>query len=193
MLTEILASLRVAGLTIVVCAIGYPIGILAVSSVVAPEGRLGSLVVDSEGVIRGSHLIAQGFNRPEYFWPRPSACNYDASAAAGSNLSPTNPALRERAENLLDRLALPDDQAVPADLVTASGGGLDPHITYESAILQIARVARARGMNHNDLVSLIDRHTQQIPFTQDAASRLVHVLELNLALDQAATSANENE
>ncbi len=93
-----------------------------------------------------ARLLAQGFARPEYFWPRPSAVDYNASAAGGSNLSPTNPALRARAEEILARTA-GGGKPLPADLVTASGSGLDPHITLEAASYQVQRVAAARGVD----------------------------------------------
>ena len=106
--TELFASLRLVGVTIAVCVVAYPLGMLAVAAVVAPDARMGSLVVDSEGRVVGSRLVAQGFSRPEYFWPRPSAVDYDAAGAGGSNLSPANPAIGERAEEIISRLELPD-------------------------------------------------------------------------------------
>lgn len=184
MLKELLTALRLIGLTILICAVVYPLGVLAIAVVAAPEARMGSLLTDSEGRVVGSRLVAQSFARPEYFWPRPSAVDYNAAAAGGSNLSPANPAIRERAEEIVSRLTLPAGAAVPADLVTASGAGLDPHISYAGAIAQAPRVADARGTSENEVVQFIDDIAESIPLTAEN-SKIVNVLELNLALDAA--------
>jgi K+-transporting ATPase ATPase C chain len=192
MISELLASLRLVGLTIAVCVVVYPLGILAVAAVVAPDARMGSLVVNSDGEVVGSRLVAQGFSRPEYFWPRPSAVDYDATGAGGSNLSPANPAIRERAEETISRLALPTDAPVPVDLVTASGAGLDPHISYAGALAQAARVANARSLSEDKVRRLIDQAAEEIPLMTDA-ERIVNVLELNIALDDLARVPARNE
>jgi K+-transporting ATPase ATPase C chain len=184
MLTELLTALRLIGLTILICAIAYPLGVLAFAAVAAPDARMGSLLTDSEGRVVGSRLVAQSFAQTEYFWPRPSAVDYNAAAAGGSNLSPANPAIRERAEKIVSRLALNLDEAVPADLVTASGAGLDPHISYAGAIAQAPRIADARGISENEVVRVIDDIAESIPLTAENA-KIVNVLELNLALDTA--------
>lgn len=93
MRSELFASLRLVGITIVACVVAYPLGILALAAVAASDARMGSLIVNSEGRVVGSRLVAQGFSKPEYFWPRPSAVDYNAAAAGGSNLSPANPAI----------------------------------------------------------------------------------------------------
>jgi K+-transporting ATPase ATPase C chain len=184
MLQELLTALRLIGLTIFICAVAYPLGVLVFAAVAAPDARMGSLLTNSEDRVVGSHLVAQSFTRPEYFWPRPSAVDYNAAAAGGSNLSPANPAIRERAEDIVSHLALPPDATVPADLVTASGAGLDPHISYAGAIAQAPRVAAARGVSENELMRLIDNVAESIPLTAETA-KIVNVLELNLALDAA--------
>jgi K+-transporting ATPase ATPase C chain len=184
MLTELLTALRLIGLTILICAVAYPLGVLAFAAVAAPDARMGSLLTDSEGRVVGSRLVAQSFAQTEYFWPRPSAVDYNAAAAGGSNLSPANPAIRERAEEIVSRLTLPPGAAVPADLVTASGAGLDPHISYAGAIAQTPRVADARGISENEVVRVIEDVAESIPLTADNA-KIVNVLELNLALDAA--------
>ena len=91
MLTDLLSALRVTGLTIFICAVGYPLGVLAIAAVAAPDARMGSLITDSEGRVVGSRLVAQGFARPEYFRPRPSAVDYNAASTGGSNYGPSNP------------------------------------------------------------------------------------------------------
>lgn len=184
MLTELLTALRLIGLTILICTVGYPLGVFAIAAVAAPDARMGSLLTDIEGRVVGSRLVAQSFTRPDYFWPRPSAVDYNAAAAGGSNLSPANPAIRERAEEVVSRLALPPDATVPADLVTASGAGLDPHISYAGAIAQAPRVADARGISENEVMRVVDDIAESIPLTAENA-KIVNVLELNLALDAA--------
>jgi K+-transporting ATPase ATPase C chain len=163
----------------------YPLTILGGAVVIAPEKRLGSLLTDKEGQVLGSRLIAQGFSRPEYLWSRPSAVNYDASAAGGSNLSPANATLRERAEKIIAALALGDKEPVPSDLVTASGAGLDPHISLKGALLQAPRIATARGLTEKRIVEIIEANAVAIPLTTDK-EMLVNVLEANLALDALA-------
>jgi potassium-transporting ATPase KdpC subunit len=184
MLSELLTALRLIGLTIIISAVAYPLGVLAVAAVAVPDARMGSLLTDSEDRIIGSRLVAQSFARPEYFWPRPSAVDYNATAAGGSNLSPANPAIGKRAEEIVARLALPLDTPVPADLVTASGAGLDPHISYAGAIAQASRVAAARGVSENEILQIVAEIAESIPLTAETA-KIVNVLELNLALDAA--------
>jgi K+-transporting ATPase ATPase C chain len=177
------------GLTIAICVVAYSLGVLAVAAVLAPEARMGSLI-SHDGRVVGSRLVAQGFSRPEYFWPRPSAVDYNAAAAAGSNLSPANPLIRERAEAVIARLDLPEDTPVPVDLVTASGGGLDPHISYAAAVAQAARVARARDLSEDEVRRVVDEVAEGIPLNTQR-TEIVNVLELNLAIDAASVSRSE--
>jgi K+-transporting ATPase ATPase C chain len=188
MLADIFHSLRLVALTITVCVVAYPLGILAVAAVVAPEARMGSLVRAADGRVVGSRLIAQGFSSPQYFWPRPSACDYNATGAAGSNLSPTNPALTERAKAALAKLDATAEHPVAADLVTTSGGGLDPHISLAAAENQIPRVAKARGMSETEVGELVAHHAARLPLSANPNTKLANVLELNLALDAANRS-----
>ena len=181
-MSQLLTSLRLFALTIVACCVVYPALVLGFASVAAPEKRQGSLIHDRGGNVIGSRLIAQKFTQPRYFWPRPSAVDYNAAGAGGSNLSPANPALTERAAEIIDRLQLSESELVPADLVAASGSGLDPHITWEAAVAQMPRVAAARGL---DLDELRQRAAQRVDSTLEplGGGRLINVLELNLALD----------
>jgi K+-transporting ATPase ATPase C chain len=180
-----IVSLRVVVATMLVCVAGYALAILGVARLVTPDSAEGSLILRPDGTIAGSRLIAQKFEQPRYFWPRPSAPDYNASGAAGSNKSPTSSALTERASALVDRYGATSDNPLPADLAAASGGGLDPHISERAALYQAERVATARGVTRAQVEALIREHTFSPggPLTTD---RLVNVLELNLALDRGA-------
>jgi K+-transporting ATPase ATPase C chain len=180
-------SLRVAVATLLICVAGYTLGVLAVAQLLTPDSADGSLIRRPDGTIVGSRLIAQKFEQPWYFWPRPSAPDYNASGAAGSNKSPTNPALTERAEALVARYGATADNPLPAELAAASGGGLDPHITEHAALYQSERVADARGLARVRVEALIHRHAFS-PGGLLTADRLVNVLELNLALDGESAS-----
>ncbi|MEN9061111.1 potassium-transporting ATPase subunit C [Ponticoccus litoralis] len=145
-MSDFISGLRVAAATMAICVAGYTALILGFAQVVTPATANGSLVSNAEGEVVGSRLIAQAFTSPEYFWPRPSAVDYDAAGAGGSNLSPANPELTERAEALISAHGgATEERPIPADLVTASGAGLDPHISLEGALFQAERVATARG------------------------------------------------
>jgi K+-transporting ATPase ATPase C chain len=131
----------------------------------------------------GSELIAQGFVRPEYFWPRPSAADYNASSAGGSNLSPTNPELRTRAQGILAKMGADSSHPLPADLATTSGSGLDPHITLAAAKFQAGRVAAARGISIAVVLELLEKnatHTGGVLTPEP----VVNVLLVNLALNR---------
>jgi K+-transporting ATPase ATPase C chain len=182
-MNELLTSLRLYVVTVLTCCVGYPAVLLGFAALVAPEKSQGSLIRAADGTIVGSHLIAQAFTQDKYFWPRPSACDYKADATGGSNLSPANPDIAKRAEEILARYKLGSGQLLPADLVTASGSGLDPHVTRSAALVQAPRVALARGLTVAEVEGLIVRHVDSgraVPF---GGEPLVNVLELNLALD----------
>jgi K+-transporting ATPase ATPase C chain len=185
-MSDFITSIRLSVLSLVVCSAGYPLVMLGFASVVAPEARHGSLLRKGDGTIVGSRLLAQNFTRPEYFWPRPSACDYNASATGGSNLSPTNPKITERAEEIIDRLQPGAGQRVPADLVLASGGGMDPHITLSAALFQVPRVAAARNMAADQLEELVRQHIDSPTLVAFGGEAIVNVLELNLALEAQA-------
>lgn len=185
---SLIASLRITVVTMLVCVAGYSLVILGVARLVRPETANGSLIRRADGTVVGSRLIAQKFERPRYFWPRPSAVNYNGAGAGGSNKSPTNADLTRRAMEVIARYGATPDRPLPADLAAASGGGLDPHISEHAAHYQAARVANARGWALSEVEGLIREHafSPSGPFT---SSRLVNVLELNLALDSKAAPA----
>jgi K+-transporting ATPase ATPase C chain len=167
--------------------IAYPLAVTGVAQVAFPDRADGSLI-ERDGRIVGSRLIGQVFAGTRYFHPRPSAAGegYDAMASSASNLGPTNDDLiatvRERRAAYRRENDLRPGQRVPIDAVTASGSGLDPDISAANAHLQAARVARARGLDLNDVIALIEEHTdgRSLGFLGEPG---VNVLELNLALD----------
>jgi K+-transporting ATPase ATPase C chain len=171
----------------VLTGLAYPLAMTGVSQVLFPNRADGSLV-KRDGKVVGSRLIGQNFSAPRYFHPRPSAAGdgYDAMSSSASNLGPTNPDLisevRKRVAAYRAENRVPAGAAVPADAVTASGSGLDPHISVANARLQAPRVANARGMNVASVLDLIDEHTdgRSLGFLGEPG---VNVLELNLALD----------
>jgi K+-transporting ATPase ATPase C chain len=178
----LLPSLRLWLVTFLVCVIGYTVLVLGFAQAVVPIQANGSIII-ADGRAVGSQLIAQDFTSPRYFWPRPSAADYDGMGAAGSNLSPTSPDLAARAAETVARYDATPENPVPADLVAASGGGLDPHISREGALYQAGRVAAARGLPVAEVERLIDAQAVSAagPF---APERIVNVLKLNLALDR---------
>jgi len=182
-MSDFKTSLRLFVLSLLVCSMVYPAVTLGFAVLVAPAEREGSLIRNDEGTIVGSRLLAQNFTGPNYFWPRPSACDYDASATGGSNLSPTNPEITERARRIIKHLQPGEEQLVPADLVLASGAGMDPHITLSAANFQVPRVATARNVSAQRLKELILEHTDSPTLVLSGAEPIINVLELNLALD----------
>jgi K+-transporting ATPase ATPase C chain len=182
-IAQLAACGRIVLATLAICSLGYPLLILAVGQTLTPFTANGSLVHDAAGRIVGSAALAQGFSRPEYFWPRPSAVDYNAAAAGGSNLSPTNPALRAQVAARLDRLGAAAAAPAPLDLSTASGSGLDPDITLAAARFQVGRVAAARGLAPAAVAALVERHARR-PGGLLTSEPLLNVLLLNLALDR---------
>jgi len=177
-------ELRPAALAFVVLTlitgIVYPLIVTAFAQLF-PNKATGS-VIEVNGKAVGSELIGQPFSDPKYFWSRPSATSpqpYNGASSSGSNLGPTNKALHEA---VAERLKQFEQKPVPADLVTASASGLDPHISPEAAQFQVSRVAKARGLTEERIQELLDRHTEARTFGLLGEPR-VNVLGLNLALD----------
>lgn len=189
-MSSLLASIRLVVATMLVCVVGYATAIWGVGRILTPDTADGSLIRTADGTVIGSRLIAQGFTQPRYFWPRPSAAGengYDATAAAGSNKSPTSPDLTERAKEIVARYGATADNPLPPELAAASGGGLDPHISEHAALYQAKRVAEARSLPLEEVETIIEQHAFA-PGGFLTPDRLVNVLELNLALDQMRTA-----
>jgi potassium-transporting ATPase KdpC subunit len=165
----------------------YPALSTAVVKVLFPFEAEGSLIT-KDGKVLGSKLIGQNFSDPKYFWGRLSSTGpyaYNASASSGSNMGSANPALLDAVKGRIDTLKKADpenNKPIPVDLVTASGSGLDPHISPASAQYQLARVARVRGITENEVKRLINQYTTGRQFGI-LGEPVVNVLELNLALD----------
>ncbi len=151
---ELLTSLRLLAGTVLACCVVYPGLVWLFANAAVPDKAEGSLVYAARGGVVGSKLIAQRFTRGEYFWPRPSAVDYNASATGGSNLSPASPQLAARAGMILQRLGA-GRGPVPADLVTASGSGVDPHISLAAARWQAPRVAAARRVDEPSVLNVV--------------------------------------
>lgn len=173
----------------VLCGLVFPLAVTGVAQAAFRDRADGSLI-ERNGEVVGSSLIGQQFSAPEYFHPRPSAAGagYDGAASSGSNLGPTNPdylaTVAERIEEYRRTNGLSPEVDVPADAVQASGSGLDPQISIANARLQAPRVALERNLDLDDVLDLVDHHTQARPLGI-LGDPGVNVLELNLALDRA--------
>ena len=176
------------GLTIVslgLCGFLYSATVTGLGQLLFPAQANGSLI-ELDGKILGSSLVAQPFTDPKYFQPRPSAANYDPMAMAGSNMARTNPELTKIIEQRIADIEARDHiegRQIPSDLVTASGSGIDPEISLKSAMIQVKRVAEARHLSGQQVIELIQQYTLKPTFGVLGQER-INVLELNLALDQ---------
>ena len=185
---QILPGLRIKIFMTLLLGVAYPLLVTGLCQVLFPHRANGSLIT-SGGNVSGSELIAQNFTRPEYFQPRPSAAGsdgYDATASSGSNYGPTNQKLIDRVKASIEKFHKenPDyDGPIPADLLTASGSGLDPHISPDSAQAQVPRVAKARGVSLDQIKRLAIQLTEA-PDLGLVGEPRVNVLKLNLALDR---------
>jgi K+-transporting ATPase ATPase C chain len=181
-------AIRVAAVTLVLTGLVYPLVMTGAAQLLFPRKANGSLVVDGSGKIVGSELLAQGFGDPAYFHPRPSAAGekgYDPLASGGSNLGPTSKKLRDQAAATLEALREENPEASgppPVELVTASGSGLDPHLSPAAARWQVARVARARGVTPERVATVVEESIEGRDLGVLGEPR-VNVLALNLALD----------
>ena len=192
MLKELRPALVVFGLLTALTGAAYPALITGIAQAVFPDQANGSLIVQ-DGKAVGSRLIGQTFSDPGHFWGRPSATapmSFNAAASSGSNQGPLNPALEEAVKGRIEALKASDPSqtaVIPVDLVTASGSGLDPHISVAAAQWQAPRVARSRNLSDAQVGELIARHTDGRQLAVLGEPR-VNVLELNLALDNLASA-----
>jgi K+-transporting ATPase ATPase C chain len=183
---DIRSAIMMLILFTIICGGIYPAIVTGIAHAVFPNQAKGSFITDKNGKELGSKLIGQPFSDPKYFWPRPSAAtdfSYNPMGSGGSNSGPTNP---DYLKTVGDRVKTLRDTGVsgtiPADLVQASASGLDPHVTPESALLQVPRVAKARGVSEEIVMKAVAQATEgcQLGFMGDPR---VNVLELNLILD----------
>jgi len=187
LVAELRASIASTLLLAVLCCGIYPAVVWAVGQGLFSHEANGSLV-RVDGKVAGSSLLAQGFTAPKYFHPRPSAAGqgYDAAGSSGTNLGPTSKKLIESVKERVDSYradnGLPPDARVPADAVTSSASGLDPHISVRNAVLQAARVAKARGLGEKEVLAKVGAHTEGRTLGVLGEPR-VNVLTLNLSLD----------
>lgn len=191
MLNQIRPAIVMIGLFTVVLGGAYPMAVTGIAQTVFPNQADGSLVRDSDGTVRGSALVGQTFTGAGYLHPRPSAAGdgYDGAASSGSNLGPMNPDLKARVAETAAAIRAEDGVGViPADAVTASGSGLDPHISPAYARLQAARIARARGVSVDQVQSIIDANTGGAVLGFIGQPH-VNVLLTNRALDARAPRA----
>jgi potassium-transporting ATPase KdpC subunit len=187
MIREAVTALLACLVSFVLCAVVYPTVVWVLAQLAFPRQAEGSLIYDRDRTVIGSELIAQPFLSDRYFQPRPSAVDYKADAAGGSNLGTKNPDLHKK---IVDRIATQKatpERPVPVDLVTASGSGLDPHISPEAAAYQVGRVAAARQIPEPRVRELVARNIDVSGAIIGAPPR-VNVLKLNLALDGADSS-----
>ncbi len=189
MLQATLQSVRMLVVMTVILGVAYPLLVTGIGQALFADQANGSLIVEG-GKVRGSALIGQPFSDPKHFWSRASATSpmpYNGGSSSGSNQGPTNPALKEAVEGRVKALREAGGDAakpIPVDLVTASGSGLDPHLSPAAAEYQLARVAKARGMGEDSLRALVAKHTEGRQFGFLGEPR-VNVLTLNMALDAA--------
>ena len=189
---SVTAQLRPALMTLllltIITGLLYPLAVTGVAQALFPRQANGSLIVQN-GQVLGSSLIGQPFDDLKYFWSRPSATSpfpYNAAASGGSNLGPTNPALIKAVQDRVATLTAADPDnplPIPVDLITASGSGLDPHLSPAAADYQVRRVARARGMDEDVVRRLVAEHTEGRQWGVLGELR-VNVLLVNLALDR---------
>jgi K+-transporting ATPase ATPase C chain len=186
MLGFLSAPIRLSIVLLIICGGIYPALVTLIGGTIFPYQASGS-IISANGQPVGSELLAQAFDKDEYFHPRPSAAGadgYDATSSGGSNLGPTNQKLIERVTDdaAILRAENPSLQTLPADLLTTSGSGLDPDISPEAAMAQVPRVAQARGLTQDQVTQLVQSHTTGRDLGIFGVPR-VNVLKLNLALD----------
>jgi potassium-transporting ATPase KdpC subunit len=187
-LKEIKTTVSLTFLLLIICCAIYPVFVFGLGQMFFEQKAEGSLVLDADGKPIASTLLGQTFTADKYFSPRPSAAGqgYDSTSSGGSNFGATSQALhdsvKQRVSDYRKANGLADTQLVPGDAVTASGSGLDPHISINNALLQLPRVAKARGMTEEDLKALVAKYTDGRDFGI-LGEPGVNIVKLNLALD----------
>ena len=190
-LSEIRSAIMATVVLALVCCGLYPLVVYGIAQVAFPHKANGSLITAKDGTVRGSELLGQNFTEAKYFHPRPSAAGngYDAANSSGSNLGPTsqklNDAIKDRVAAYRAEYGLKEADPVPADAVTASGSGLDPHISPHNAKLQTPRVATVRSLSEDEVRELVKRSTDSANFGV-LGEPGVNVVRLNFALDALA-------
>lgn len=183
MKNHLIICLKITLITSILFGVLYPLAITGIAKLVAPNGGRGEEIVVN-GKVVGFALIGQKFDEDKYFNGRPSAVDYNAAATGGSNKGPSNPDYLAEVQARIDTFLVHNPEVrkdqIPVDLVTASGGGLDPHISPESAMIQVDRIAKIRNIDRADLVNLVQDHIEKPMLGPES----VHVLRLNIALDQ---------
>lgn len=176
--------------TVLLFALAYPLFIWAIGQAVPRQAT--GLPITQDGKVVGLENVGQKFTSPKYFWGRPSAVDYNASSTAGSNKGPTNPDYLETVEQRIKEFLASNPEVkrsdIPVELITASGGGLDPHITPQAAYIQIPRIAGERKIDNARLKSLVEQHIEEPLLGLFGPSARVNVLKLNLSLDELFSS-----
>jgi potassium-transporting ATPase KdpC subunit len=176
-------ALKLTFVTLIVFGVAYPLVITGIASIAAPNGGSGK-TLSANGKITGFELVGQKFDDDKYFNSRPSAVNYNAASTGGSNKGPTNPDYVAQVQARIDTFLVHNPgvrrREIPVDLVTASGSGLDPHISPQAAIVQIKRIAKVRGMSKDKVEALVKEYIE----SPAIGTQRVHVLKLNMALDK---------
>ncbi|MGN7471014.1 potassium-transporting ATPase subunit KdpC [Brevibacillus sp. SAFN-007a] len=180
-------NLRLSLVLLLVCGLAYPLAMTAIAQVVMPAKANGSLIADANGTVIGSELIGQTFTDPKYFWGRISSIDNHAVGSGSNNYAPSHPALIERVQTDIAAFLAANpgvrQEDIPADLLTNSGSGLDPHISPQAAAIQVQRVAKARQLDPAKVQALVAAHTEGRSLGVFGEPR-VNVLKLNIALDQ---------
>lgn len=183
-----ISSLKLTAILLIILSGIYPFLVMAIGKLVKDEGK--GITIESKGEVVGYENIGQTFSSAQYFWGRPSAVNYNAAGSGGSNKGPYNPdylaVVQSRIDTFIARHPGIKRKEIPVDIITASGSGLDPHISVEAARIQVKRVARARNIDEADLLQLIDHQTEK-PLLGLFGPACINVLKLNIALDQLIT------
>ena len=183
-------SLRIALVlgfsTVILFGVLYPLAMVGIGKAMPHQAN--GLPIEKDGKLIGFENVGQPFNSAQYFWSRPSAVDYDAASTGGSNLGPTNPDFLSLVQSRIDTLAKYHSGLakvdIPVELVTASGSGLDPHITKQGALIQLNRIAKNRGLDAESLNQLVEEHTESPFLGLFGPADRVNVLRLNLALDE---------